>query len=516
MTINDIVKETIRTLNAKRIILTPDNYLKTFCQIAQKSGFSIQECHKKEKFIKKLNPTMQEDICKYTVNSLDELLTYLVSSLNRLTLGNSGKQKLVTMTLIKQLLRLLARSGDLKTRELANASLERIEYLADLNSFEIIAEKFDAIIADEQSNYLARLQQITRSNSFDMTQLLDKVESALDQSKNEQTLEEIASIMSVSLTPSLTQILDDEIATIGYTLQNMPQKLSEKDFQENLKDLIQKRIKIDKEEVKKRVLSLDEILSDVSVKIVRLMDNSNVSNQKIKVIKEELLQVDEKGADFEDIKEKLLKIAQSLEIETQELSTVMQKEDSLVTQMQMKIKKLEHALKVAKKESKLDFLTGLVSKRGLDEELNRADKSYRRYHIEYSIVFFDIDHFKSINDTYGHEAGDLVLKQLGKLLLKLKRDVDIIGRYGGEEFLAILPNTPIEGAQVFAEKVRLEVERFSFRYKGEAVPVTISSGISNARKFNTQKEIIEDADSMLYQAKTNGRNRIYPPLKVIA
>ncbi len=516
MTINDIVKETIKTLNAKRIILTPDNYLKTFCQIAQKSGFSIQECHKKEKFIKKLNPTMQEDICKYTVNSVDELLTYLVSSLNRLTLGNSGKQKLVTMTLIKQLLRLLSRSGDLKTRELANASLERIEYLADLNSFEIIAQKWEDIIDDDQSNYLSRLQKITRSNSYDISQLLDKVESTLDQSKKEQTLEKLASIMSASLTPSLTQILDDEIATVGYTLQNMPQKLEEKSFQENLKELIEKRIKIDKEEVKKRVLSLDEILSDVSVKIVRLIDNSNVSNKKIKEIKEELLEVDESGADFENIKAKLVKIAHSLEIETQELSDIMQKEDSLVAQMQVKIKKLEQALKVAKKESKMDFLTGLVSKRGLDEELNRADKSYRRYHIEYSVVFFDIDHFKSINDTYGHEAGDLVLKQLGKLLLKLKRDVDVIGRYGGEEFLAILPNTPIEGAQTFAEKVRIEVEKFSFRYKGEAVPVTISAGISNSRNFDTQKEIIEEADSMLYQAKTNGRNRIYPPLKVPA
>ena len=516
MTINDIVKETIRNLNAKRTILTPDNYLKTFCQIAQKNGFSIQECHKKEKFIKKLNDTMREDIGKYNVNSLDELLTYLVSSLNRLTLGNSGKQKLVTMTLIKQLLRLLSRSGDQKIRELANASLERIEYLADFNSFEIIAQKWEEILDNESNDYMLRLQRISGSNSHDISQILDSIEALLDNSKTEETLNTMASIIISSLTPSLTQTLDDEISTIGYTLKNQPQRLGEKKFQDTLKVLIEKRIKIDKEEVKQRVLSLDEILSDVSVKILRLMDNSNISNQKVKEIKKELSQVDEESIDFEVIKSKLLKIANSLEIETKELSEIMQKEDTLVGQMQVKIKKLEKALQIAKKESKLDFLTGLVSKRGLDEEMHRADKRFRRYQIEYSVAFFDIDHFKSINDTYGHEAGDLVLKQLGKLLLNLKRDVDIIGRYGGEEFLALLPNTPLEGAQIFAEKVRTQVENFVFKYKGEKVPVTISAGVSNAQSFDTQKEVIEEADSMLYRAKQNGRNRVYPPLKVMA
>ncbi len=516
MTINDIVRETIQTLNAQKTPLTPHNYQKSFCQIANRYGFSIEECHLKEKYIKRLNETMQADVSKYSVKTLDELMIYLVSSLNRLTLGNSGKQKVVTITLIKYLLEMIAKFPDQKSRDLANASLERIEHLCDLNSFEIITEKWEQLLASQQSDYLPRLQRIAGSKSGDYMQLLDQIEKALEKQDEREKLDEMARVVVASLTPSLTQSLDDEIATLSYMLSNAPELLYESDVQQQLKVLIEKRIRIDKNEVKERILSLDEILSEVSVKIVNLIDNTNLSYEKVKEVKQELVGLDSDGADFETIRQKLMKIADTLEFETKQLSDIVTREDAVIAQMQQKIKRLEAALKKAKQESRHDFLTGLVSKRGLDEELNRADKSYRRYNIEYSIGFFDIDHFKNINDTYGHEAGDLILKQLGRLFAELKRDVDIVGRYGGEEFLAILPKTPLEGAQIFAEKIRDRVEKFKFVYKGEEVPVTISAGVASSSEFTTQKALIEEADKRLYQAKKGGRNRIYPPLKVTA
>jgi len=514
MTINEIVKETIQTLNSQKVPLTPHNYQQTFCAIAARYGFSIQECHTREKFIQKLNETMQEDIAKYNVNTLEELLTYLVSSLNRLTLGNSGKQKLVTITLIKYLLELISRFPDQKSRELAIASLERIDHLSDFNTFEIITQKWEHLLSSKENDYTSRLQALAGSKSTDFHQLLDQIEQSLDNSEAEASLEEMASIVVSSLTPSLTQKLDDEIATLSYMINTTPKLLYKDEIQQQLKTVIRKRIEIDKTEVKDRILSLDEILSEVSSKIVHLIDNTDLSYEKVKEIKQELVNVDKESKDFETIKQKLMKIADTLEFETKQLGSIMKREDHVISQMQTKIKRLEQALKKAKQESKIDFLTGLVSKRGLDEELNRVDKSYRRYQIEYSIGFFDIDHFKNINDTYGHEAGDLILKQLGKLFLQLKRDVDIVGRYGGEEFLAILPNTPLHGAQVFAEKIREHVENFKFVYKGEEVPVTISVGVANCTEVDNQKRLIEEADKRLYTAKTGGRNRVEPPLKV--
>ena len=186
----------------------------------------------------------------------------------------------------------------------------------------------------------------------------------------------------------------------------------------------------------------------------------------------------------------------------------MHAEDKSVKNLQAKVKKLEEALSKAKKESRKDFLTNLVSKRGLDEELNRADKAYGRYGIDYSLCFFDLDKFKMLNDTFGHEAGDVVLKYTGQIMNEIKRDVDIFGRYGGEEFLAILPNTPMEGAKIFAEKIREAIEAFAFTYKGERIKVTVSAGVCNRKDFDSQKEMIAGADALLYKAKEAGRNRV--------
>jgi diguanylate cyclase (GGDEF)-like protein len=214
------------------------------------------------------------------------------------------------------------------------------------------------------------------------------------------------------------------------------------------------------------------------------------------------------------MKERLVTIANSLEVEVSSLSGVMRDDEDVVKNLKLKVHKLEKALQRAKKETRHDFLTNLISKRGLDEDLNRAEKSYERYGIDYSIVFFDLDKFKMLNDTFGHEAGDVVLQQTGKILNQIKRDVDIVGRYGGEEFLALLPNTPLDGANIFAEKVRVGIEEFEFLYKGERLNVTISGGSVNRKDFLNQKSMIEGADKLLYKAKEDGRNRIYSKLDV--
>ena len=304
--------------------------------------------------------------------------------------------------------------------------------------------------------------------------------------------------------------MDDDLATISYELRNSPSILSSKEVQEDIKSLVKRRITLDKEEVKARIASLDNLLGDVSSKILALIDNSSLSRDKIRGIKDELIALDYTKHSFETMKEKLVTIASSLEIETESLVSVMENDDKKVKQLQQKVHKLELALAKAKKETRKDFLTNLISKRGLDEDLNRVDKSFERYGIDYSICFFDLDKFKMINDTFGHEAGDIILKHTGQIMNKIKRDVDIFGRYGGEEFLAILPNTPLDGALVFAQKIRQEVEAYNFLYKGESITVTVSAGVTNRKDFSSQKEMIEASDRLLYKAKEAGRNKVFP------
>ncbi len=511
MTINQIIRETITTLNKKRIPITPEHYYEAFCAIAKERGVVLEDCRKIERFIEKLNPTIQSDIAKYNIQTLDQLLTYLVSALNRATLGEGGKKSLLLVTLVKRLLQSITLLHDRKATELANASLERIEYLADYNTYELIKEKWFDFLSSYDDAYMDRLRAFCDIKSNDLEGIVDEMIACLQRHDQSKELEEIASILVAALTPSIASAMDDELASVSYELRHSPSILTSAQVQEEIKEMIKRRIELDRSEMKERARSLDTLLEEVSQKIILLMDKSHLSREKIKALRTELSGFDESRHDFPTIQQKLMKIANSLEVESEVLGERMRHESEVVKALQQRVKKLEAALEKAKKETRRDFLTLVLSRRALDEELNIVEKSFQRYKIGYSVCFFDIDHFKMINDTFGHEAGDLILKNLGKLFNELKRDVDIVGRYGGEEFLAILPNTPLEGALVFAEKIRARVEAYPFSYKGERVEVTISAGVAERAAHASQQETINEADQMLYKAKNGGRNRVYPP-----
>jgi diguanylate cyclase (GGDEF)-like protein len=121
---------------------------------------------------------------------------------------------------------------------------------------------------------------------------------------------------------------------------------------------------------------------------------------------------------------------------------------------------------------------------------------------------FDIDHFKSVNDTYGHLAGDYVLKELATLVKARLRPDDVLARYGGEEFGIALPETPREGAVKIADDLRQIVERHRFVFEGETIPVTISMGVGQLDDRWDVLAFIKCADEKLYEAKRTGRNRV--------
>ncbi|MCH9814013.1 MAG: GGDEF domain-containing protein, partial [Epsilonproteobacteria bacterium] len=364
MTITDIVRETLKTLNSNNTPLTPDNYTQTFCKIASNKGFDLIDCSRKDKFLGKLNPFLKEDLSKYNINTMDEFLTYLVATLNRITGQEKNRQNLILVTLVKRLLQTISELHNKKASDLANASLERIEYLADYNTFEIIKDKWLDFLTSYDASFLRDLDDYCRVHTNDLESTIDEIVKVLRIAKEDNTLDSMASMIVASLTPSLTDNMDDDLASLSYELKNAPHIINDIEVQNRIKKMVQKRIEIDKEEVKTRVLSLDELLGDVSEKIVNLIDNSNLSRERITDIKKELQSFDHSKHNFETVQARLIKIAESLEVETDLLSTKMEKDDVVVKTLQTKIKKLESALSVAKKESKKDFLTSVVSKRG--------------------------------------------------------------------------------------------------------------------------------------------------------
>jgi diguanylate cyclase (GGDEF)-like protein len=157
----------------------------------------------------------------------------------------------------------------------------------------------------------------------------------------------------------------------------------------------------------------------------------------------------------------------------------------------------------------IDGLTQIYNKRYFVETLEREIGRAHRYRRELSLVMFDIDHFKKINDTYGHLAGDHVLKQLASVIKTRIRREDILSRYGGEEFAIICPEIDNYNAVQFAEKIRALVEKAVFRFEDTDIPVTISIGCASmAPDLQEPHEFIRIADAHLYEAKSQGRNRV--------
>ena len=159
--------------------------------------------------------------------------------------------------------------------------------------------------------------------------------------------------------------------------------------------------------------------------------------------------------------------------------------------------------------SSTDRLTGLYNRGHWEESLKVAYARHQRHGNATSLVMFDIDHFKRVNDTYGHQAGDHVIEQVARLVREHVRDSDVAGRYGGEEFAVVLSDTDKVGARVFAERLRKSVEALEVLHDGHSIRFTISLGIADLSKPSVNHaDLIAWADEALYASKNAGRNRV--------
>lgn len=156
-----------------------------------------------------------------------------------------------------------------------------------------------------------------------------------------------------------------------------------------------------------------------------------------------------------------------------------------------------------------DALTGVYNRSTFEETLNREVKLAHRYKRSLSLIILDIDNFKQFNDEYGHALGDQVLKTTVNNILACVRSTDIVFRYGGEEFVALLSNTSIDGAKLLAERIRKTIEESVVQYDDRTINVTTSLGISELSPGEQNASFFTRADKALYEAKKNGKNTVY-------
>ncbi len=158
--------------------------------------------------------------------------------------------------------------------------------------------------------------------------------------------------------------------------------------------------------------------------------------------------------------------------------------------------------------SRTDPLTGLSNRRDMVEIIKKEQQRFSRSANKFSIIMADIDDFKEINDIYGHDGGDFILKSLAQLMTSLIRKQDSVSRWGGEEFLFLLPETDLTGGKALAEKIRKNIAITPYVFSDKELPVTMTFGVALFNKPMRMDECIKQADEALYKGKMNGKNQV--------
>lgn len=180
---------------------------------------------------------------------------------------------------------------------------------------------------------------------------------------------------------------------------------------------------------------------------------------------------------------------------------------SRIVELEAEAKRLQHQLQDQQRASTLDVLTGIPNRQAYDKRVNEELHRLRRFKQATCLAVWDVDHFKRINDTYGHRAGDRVLRVVADCFASRIRSTDFIARYGGEEFVMLLPGTYLEEATRFSERIRIAIAEIGFHFRGSPVSITVSSGLTALSPDDTAGSAFDRADKALYRAKQEGRNR---------
>jgi diguanylate cyclase (GGDEF)-like protein len=209
------------------------------------------------------------------------------------------------------------------------------------------------------------------------------------------------------------------------------------------------------------------------------------------------------------------KVLHSINVQLGEMNLTYEQMVKELQKAKVEAEKLAHQLELAneelKKRADLDGLTGIFNHRYFHEHLAVEFMRSIRYNNPLSLLLFDVDLFKKVNDEYGHIAGDEVLKDIALILKKNTRISDIVARYGGEEFAVVLPETNMDNAYLVAEKIRLKVEQYIFLDAKNPLRVTISAGVATVdanKRYETINDLIDATDKKLYRAKRGGRNQV--------
>ena len=517
ITVSQIVKEALSEIKDRHLMLTPENYTEVYNEISKKYGFTTEESKKIEKYISRLGDDYKAQAISLHIKTVDEFVAFMTARLSHGAKNGAAQvvddKKLKSLNAFaRRILQAISMLHNKDAKTLAEQGMQLLARRYDEKNLEEMCLKWFDFVSSYDTEFLDFLKYYGVRDFDDLKTMSAELEKFLSQ-KNENAEENaLVELLNFALEPSITKELGEELSSIRSVLKQNPQSLNSKEFQDKIKTFVDRRIEEDRTEIIEKVGSLNNILQSIGERISDIAASSQSSSAKVQSIKNDLKNVNLNANSIDHVKSMLIEIAGALEIESKELGLEMNSKQATISELQNRVTSLEKELEAAKLESKEDFLTKVATKRALMSEIQRIEEAYKRYGTDYSICFVDIDFFKKINDTYGHEAGDVILSAVAQVLKKNARKVDFVGRYGGEEFVILLPSTSLKDGVRFGEKLRSMIENFKFIYKNERIKVTISSGVATRSANLSDTMTLEGADKMLYLSKEGGRNQVMPKI----
>jgi len=278
------------------------------------------------------------------------------------------------------------------------------------------------------------------------------------------------------------------------------------DAERSLRDVIIKQSSL-KQSLIDAKATLKSLMTTFIDRLGNLTESTGEYHQKIEGYSQKISKADnltQLGHILEDVmRDTRLIQASALRSHEELLQTKKQADEA-----EARIKQLEQELMRVSELVREDQLTGALNRRGLDETMERELKRADRSRSPLCVALLDIDNFKKLNDTLGHQAGDQALVHLVKVIKETLRPADIVGRYGGEEFVIMLPDTPLEAAVEVLQRLQRDLTRKFFLHNNERILITFSAGVALREENEDQEDLLGRADKAMYQAKQAGKNRV--------
>lgn len=379
--------------------------------------------------------------------------------------------------------------------------------------FKIEAEKQNIVLEEFQ-----KFEDLYKLLSENELKLNTEVNSFIDLAEifskriTKEELLKIIRLIDEIMVPSINFKIDESSKDkLFENFEEFPNNILEENNIKQIKELNATRQRSDRIILRQKTDDIVKLSTLLSKYFDKSILNSSNTNDELHKIRDELTELNISKASHRElgvVQKKLIDTIYDFENSMESSKKELIKNKEKFEQLNKTIIELQNKLDLAKVEKDTDYLTGQLNRRAYHEEVEKIEKKYELFKSNYAVVFFDIDHFKLINDTHGHTCGDGILKIFASILSELTRKDDILCRYGGEEFIALIHCDDEKEVFKYAKRVKEKIATTVLTYKDIKIKVKFSSGIAFRHKYSSYMETKRLADDLLYKAKEEGRDKI--------